>query len=143
MTCRALVLAVLVSTLAPAAPPPPDVSGTWRVKMDGETRRRPDGSTTTLNEMQATMVLTQKGSDLIGELTVRDSWKLTGRVDDSGRLQLTSERRGIPFTNNGKQGTTQARWVLHGVLAGGTLSGTAALEIEDREPTPRKWSGQR
>jgi hypothetical protein len=64
-------------------------------------------------------------------------------VDDSGRLQLISERRGIPFTSNGKQSTTQARWVLHGVLAGGTLSGTAALEIEDREPTPRKWSGQR
>ena len=55
-------------------------------------------------------------------------------VDDRGRLELTTERRAVPFNAGGKSETVQGRLDVQATLVDGVLSGTAALEVEDAKP---------
>jgi hypothetical protein len=134
----ALFVGVLLAVAAAA--PAPDVAGTWTVTMDGDTRRSPDRAP---KQIEGTLVLTQKGTDLTGTWSTIDHWKVTGRIDDAGRIELTSERRAVPFSKDGKTGTVEGRWTFRGTLKDGRLAGTAALEIGDSQPVPRPWSAKR
>ena len=118
----ALLLSAGTGTLA-------DVSGTWRVTMEGE--KRP---------IEGTLVLQRKGAELSGLWKSLDDWTLIGRVDDTGRFVLQSEPRPVPMTNGTKKGSIAARWVFRGALKDGGLSGTASIEIENTEPRVRKWT---
>ena len=136
---RAALFALLLSTLAPA-PPAPNIAGTWKVTMDADSRRNPDKPP---KQIEGTFVFAQKGGEITGSWSSLDEWTLTGHVDERGRLELTTERRVVPFNSGGKSGTVQGRWTFTGTLADGALSGTAALEVEDAKPVPRQWSAKR
>jgi hypothetical protein len=138
---KAVACALILAVCAVRAAASPDVAGTWKVTMDGDVQRKSDGTTVTRGQIQGTLVLSQKGPDVTGTWKAIDEWALTGRVADDGRLELSTGRQAIPFSNGRQKGTVQARWVFRGTLKGGSLSGTAFLEIADQDPLPRKWSG--
>lgn len=136
---RSLVMAI--SLLAAAAGH--DIGGTWAVTIPADVQKRPDGSNASWKELNGSLTLVQKDGRLTGTWTSIDDWKLTGRIDDTGRFALESEERDIPVTRNGTKGTSQARWVFRGTHVNGTLSGSAGLVIADRDPFFHKWTAVR
>jgi hypothetical protein len=138
-----LIGGLVLSAALVAHDAPPDVAGTWQVTIEAANERRPDGSNRSSTAIQGTLVLAQKGADITATWKSLDTWTLSGQVDETGAMRIASEPRDIPVTNNGKTGTVQARWIFQGTLKDGVLRGTAALEIADREPWFRPWSGRR
>ena len=139
---RSLVIAISLSA-AVVATAAHDIGGAWAVTIPADEQKRPDGSNASWKELKGSLTLIQKDGGLTGTWTSLDEWKLTGRIDDTGRFALESEARDIPVTRNGSRGTEAARWVFRGTHVHGTLSGTAALVIADRDPLFHKWTASR
>jgi len=117
-----------------------DIGGTWNVVIPAGSEKRPDGGTASWKEIRGTLILTQKGNDIKAVWRALDEWTLTGRVDADGRFALESEEREISGTRNGKEERIPARWIIRGAPKDGTLAGTAALMIGEREPLFHKWT---
>jgi hypothetical protein len=142
------ITAALMLSLSGVISQPENVSGIWHVTMPADSARRADGSNASWGELTGTLVLTQTRRDITGTWTVkdaRDAWKVTGRLDEAGRLILETEERVLSVVIDGKQSAPKFRWRFRGSLGGGTLSGTAALERanSDRELFWRNWTASR
>lgn len=120
-------------------------SGSWSVRAEAVSGKTEDGGTWNRAAINGTLEIQQEGATLKGAWKGPSgkAWPFTGRARGD-KFELTTEKKDMPATINGREMTAPVRWTFRGSVTGNKMSGTMALErVEQKRETLQPFTAER